>query len=265
MDRLHYALGLLVFLTLINFDISTAQGIQDFRYLKEPLQRESFIAVGLNRSRTVNAAAPRPENHDLAYYNLYLDFRHYRIEKGEVSVSYGNPLMTDLLLLLRKTFDNPNSIYRAEGSQLSSGPLGWLNLGWNLSGPGTVQAFAGFHLHDYFLTSTYVDALEGRYSEEPQGYYFSAGPALGLRAAASKLLLAELRGQYGMSYWRATTTSYAVRDDDYPLPHWVHVQADLLTKWGIFFSLQHHRMLNRGPLPNSTHRWDAILGFQVMI
>ncbi len=259
---------LLVFLTGGMAFTASAQGIQDFLYLKDPVQQETFLSVGLNRMRVSNPAAPSPENHNLAAFNLYLDLRHYRLEKGQMSLHYANPLVTDLILLLSETIDNPNSILRAEGSSLSSGPIGWLNLGWNLSGPGAAQPLLGFHHNDYFLGSTYVyDSVpgQGRISHEPQGYYFSAGPLLGLRAAAGSFALVELRGLYGLSYWRATSLSYAEENDAYPKPHWLHVQADVLTKWGIFGSIQYHGMLNRGDLPNATRRIDAVLGFQVML
>lgn len=247
---------------------SQAQRIQDFEYLNDPIDQEIFLSVGISSSHLGNPAAPNAEDHAISAYTMYFDLRHYRLDAGRASFYYSNQLLGDMLLLLQRTIANPANANRAVGSSLSSGLIGWINWGWNLSRAGSVQPFVGLNLNDYFLTSTYeADTIPtsnnwGTY--EPQGYYFAAGPMLGVRAALGKIALLEARTTYSLSYLRAASISYAFRDNAYPKPHFVQMQLDLLTKWGFFATLQHHRMLNRGPAPNTTRRWDGTLGFRFM-
>ncbi len=178
-------------------------------------------------------------------------------------------MLGDLILLLQKVIENPNNANRNEGSGLSSGLTGWYKAAWNLSGDkGPIQPFLGFSHHDYFFGSTYAhDTIPGNgwATYEPQGYYFTLGPLAGLRASIGKIGLLEVRGTYTFSYWRATNLTYGLRDDSYPKPHWLQIQADLLTTWGLYIGLANHRIINRGDIPNTTQRWDAILGFRFML
>lgn len=245
------------------------QTLADYRYLNEVLDDESFFGVGISRSHLANPAAPSPENHSQSAFTLYFDIRKIRLQPGKASIYFTNQLLGDLLLLLQRTTENPSAFNRSESSSISSGLLGWINVGWNLSGPGKFQPFLGFNHNDYFIGSTYVsdtipyNANQGTY--EPQGYYFAAGPMAGFRASLGKFAILESRTTYSLSYLRPVSVSYAVRNDDYPKPHFLNIQLECMTKWGLFGQLQTHRMINRGDIPNNTRRWDATLGFRFML
>ncbi|MEM0999335.1 MAG: hypothetical protein AAGN35_19920 [Bacteroidota bacterium] len=239
------------------------QGIRDFRWLGDPVDGETFLGLGASRTSLANPAAPNPELHDVSAFTLYFDLKKLNLQRGKASFYYSNALLGDLVLLLQETFQNPNSILRSVNSSLSSGLFGWFNLGWNLTRPGPVQPFLGFNLNDYFLGSTYLDSLNGRVSLEPQGYHFAGGPLVGLRAALGKVGLLELRSTYALSYVRAVSLSYAERDDNYPKSHFFHAQIDFFTAIGVFVAVEHHRLVNRGDLPNATRRWDATLGYRL--
>jgi len=246
-----------------------SQSIEDFRYLKDPIDEESFVSLGLSRASLSNPEAPRPENHSIGGIVLHLKIHKIRTQAGRASITYQNPLLGDLILLLQNVIDNPNNANRSESSLLGSGLTGWYKAGWNLTGDkGPIQPFLGFAHHDYFFGSTYdLDSISGNgwATFEPQGYYFAAGPMGGLRAAVGNIGLMEVRGTYAFSYWRAVGLTYGIRDDSYPKPHWLQLQADFLTKWGLYAGLAHHRVINRGDIPNATRRWDAILGFRFML
>ena len=246
-----------------------AQNIESFEYFNDPIDGEAFIGIGINRSLITNSAAPYPENHRLAGGTLYLDLKQSKYGAGQLSIYYTNQLIGDLIFSLARSLNGKSALFRHESTTLTSGYTGWLDFHLNLTKPGLVQPFLGGHHHDYLIGSTYVvdssNTPSHWVSNEPQGYYFAAGPTVGARMALGDILMLEAKANYSVGYVRIVSVDYANRDDDYAKPHFVQLQLDLQTKWGVFGMLQHHRIINRGDLPNNTHRWDATLGFRIML
>lgn len=248
--------------------LSAQTGI-DFSTAGSFADEETFLGLGISRSTLSNKAAPSPENHHESGFTLYLDIRTIRLDAGRASTYYSNQLLGDLLLLLQRTVKDANNADAKEGSGISSGLFGWINVGWNLTGTRALQPFLGFNINDYFLTSTYVaDTIATTYNRgtyEPQGYWFAGGPLLGLRSSIGEFGILEARSTYSLGYLRAASISNAVKNNDYPNPHFFHLQLEFMTEWGIFASYQTHRLINRGDNPNATRRWDATLGFRFLL
>lgn len=249
--------------------LANSQTVDDFNQRGNSFDGESFLGLALMQSHISNKDAPNPSAHRKTANSFYLDIYDARVGLGERSTRYRNMLLTDMITLLGEVIAKPNSIFRREGSGLTSGLVGWIDINWNLTEPGRFQPALGFNFNDYFFGATYVhDTISDPKkwaTYEPQGYYFAAGPSASARFALTERFMVQASGQYAFSWWKATDISYAIEQDDYPNPHWLHLNAELLTKWGIYAAFQWQKMINRGDIPNKTLRWDYYLGYRIRL
>ncbi len=262
---------LVYFILLCSFFSYRAQNLTDFNYLGDNYSAdETYLSAAISRSKLTNLAAPYSENHTINGFTGTIDLKKVTFKKGQKRFFYEHKLIGDLFMLSREIlFKNHNAIYRQESSNLSCGILGWAAWTWNINTPKKNSLAIGFNLHDYFLTSTYVvdSSSSGgkRKSLEPQGYWFTAGPKLVYNRSISKHFILEAATSYSISYWRVVSLSYATVDDNYPKPHFGQARLEVLSSIGFFAGFDYNWVINRGDLPNSTKRFDALFGFRFML
>lgn len=246
------------------------QTIDDFEYLGEYYSDELYLGIAFSNSHVTNSDAPRPEVHNIAGLSGELNMRYIRLEAGEMSWRWQHKLLGDMTLFTYKVFtENSNLVNRGESTAFSCGLLGWWNWTWNITLPNRYILSAGFNLNDYFFGSSYiVDSLANPNelkSLEPQGYYFTAGPTIVGQFMINKNFVVEGSASYSISYWRAVSLTYAQEDNSYPKPHWGQLNAEFISRWGVYAALNYNWVINRGDLPNNAKRLDLLLGFRFRI
>jgi hypothetical protein len=144
-------------------------------------------------------------------------------------------------------------------------------LGFNVFGSDKITITPAIHANDYFFfvnarDSADVDKENPKLvTREPQGYYFSAGPSLMLNILPTRFLLINIKAQYSIPYWRPVSVSDAIEDNDYPFPRFFGLATEFVTPWGIYFEIDHNRLINRGYNPNKAMRTDFNLGFKFVL
>lgn len=256
-------------LTLVIAQLSIAQSLETFEYLGDKFSGYGYLGVALSHSRIQNEVVPRPDRHNLRGNFAEFNYKHqdFRIGKGQYDIRA--KMYTDVFRQFLDIFNETESAYsQAENSALSTGPLGWHTFALNVAGTDKVLFSPGFHLNDYFIFANVRDIADVDRDNpqlttyEPQGYYFGAGPSALFSVLTSKYLLINVKTQYSMTYWRPVNVSQAVVDDEYPKPHIFGLTTEFLTPLGVYFEIDHNRLLNRGDIPNSTIRTDFNLGFK---
>lgn len=244
-----------------------AQNIEDFTYWGYDYVGEQYLGVAASYSRLQNNAAPFPETHDQTGWTFHVDYKQMNFAQGKLRYTLDYKLLGDMIMLVDAGIDDTRALLREKESTISNGLLGWHQFIFNLNAPSRQSFGVGFHLNDYFLASTITDkgVPDGRVSLEPQGYYWTAGPALSYVLRPVSFLLVETSAWYSIPYWRSHSLSYADKDQQYPKPHFGHVSVELMTSLGFFAGLDYTFIRNRGSIPNRTQRLDALVGFRFML
>ena len=259
-------------LLLVVFLIGTSvysQSLESFQYLGDPFSGYGYLGVSYSHSRTKNEDVPRPDMHNLSGNFFELNYKHQNLNKGTWQYDLRGKMYTDVIKQLIDIIGDRESAYtQLENTGLTTGPLGWHTFAYNAAGSNRVLISPGIHLNDYFF---FVNARDAKdvdkerpelTTKEPQGYYFGAGPSFLLSVVPSKYLMINIKSQYSLTYWRPVSVSDAVKDDAYPKPHFFGFTTEFLTPWGIYFEIDHNRLINRGDLPNAAMRTDFNIGFK---
>ena len=82
---------------------------------------------------------------------------------------------------------------------------------------------------------------------------------------AGDFLLINLKTSYSIGYWKAVDVSDAVKEENYPIPHFFGTSLELLTPYGVFIEIDHNRIVNNGQNANQGNRTDFNLGFKFIM
>lgn len=254
-------------LLLISIFSAISQDLAEFEYYGYPYANEMYLGVAYSQSSLANRSAPFPENHSISGWSALIDFKTANFEKGQYRLTYKNKLVGDLLNLADRVLEDSRNIRRDIGSSISTGILGWFNVVYNINEHPKNSLAIGFNLNDYFLASTYQsDTSSGGWaSYEPQGYFFAAGPSITYNYLPTKYFFIETGISYSIPYFQAASLSYAVKDEDYPHPHFLQLYTEVQTKYGFFIGIDYSSIINRGDIPNKTQRTDLLFGFRFML
>ena len=245
-----------------------SQNLEQFQYWGYDYNKELYLSVAASLSSLQNTEAPVPSNHNISGWTFKIDMKNVKFARGEMRYSLQYKLLGDVFTIADKAFkEDSRNVLRSVGSSVTNGLLGWHNFVFNLNEASPHSLALGFHHNDYFVASTYESDTNvgGRISHEPQGFYWSAGPSITYNYRPLNFLFLEFNGQYSFTYWRSNSISWAQDDNDYPLPHFLNLSAELMTSYGFFLGLDHTALLNRGNLPNRTRRTDLLIGFRFML
>jgi hypothetical protein len=125
----------------------------------------------------------------------------------------------------------------------------------------------GFNINDYIVGSTYVytnpqGQKQSPVTNEPQGNYWGAGPTLFADVSLSEKLVLHVFSAYSISLLRTTSVEYAIEDNSYPKPHFLHFNAELQTRGHLYAGVDFTALLNQGNNPNATQRIDLLVGYR---
>lgn len=255
-------------LTLVNGNGVYAQSISDFNYLKEEYNERTFIDINPTYTMVRNNAAPYPEHHKLNGWSGSLTIRKVDFGRGKWQYRFEHRLLFDLILILQNMIDSDGKkYYRSESSGYTTGPIGWWSFGPNVIANNRMSMGIGANFNDYFLGASYhIDSLSQDLTTlEPQGYWFSGGPALFTDVRLNNTFLIHLHASYSFGFWRAVSLSYSDTEinDAYRKPDFGGVNVQLQSRWGVFLGFSHNWLINRTPNPNSTTRSDIHIGFKL--
>jgi hypothetical protein len=245
-----------------------SQNLQSFKYLGDTFSAYYYIGWAYSHGITQNNAVPGAENQNLTGNFMELNFKYHDYQKGHWQFDLRTKMYTDIIKQLADLILGTESAYTAlENTGLTTGPLGWHTYTYNLIAGDYITISPGAHHNDYFYFANARESeTDARLStKEPQGYYFAAGPSLMLSLYASKFLMINLKSQYSFAYWRPVSVADAIKDDNYPLPQFFGFTTELLTPWGIYFEVDHNRLINKGPNPNEGMRTDFNIGFKFVV
>ena len=249
---------------------SISQNIDDFKFLGEYYDEELYLGFAVSNSYVSNTEAPHPDHHKISGFSAEVNMRYIRLRAGEVSWRWQHKLVGDVALLAHQAFTKDSKVVnRNESSGISCGLLGWWNWTMNLRDAKRHVISLGINVNDYFLGASYqTDTMPNPnelVSLEPQGYYFAAGPTVNAQFQVSPFLLVESSVSYSIPFWRAVSLDYAIKDDDYPNPHFGQINAEAITKWGLYLAINYNWLINRGDLPNNIKRFDLLFGFRFRV
>ncbi len=258
-------LFLLVFLPFSLF----CQSINDFKYFNKEYANDNYIGIAPTIVSISNNEAPNPEQHKISGLSGTLEIRKVNFDINDSRFLYRNKLVFDLFLIVDNMInDDGNAYYRSEGSGLTTGIIGWYSKTWNIYSNQRLCLSVGGNLNDYFLTSSYrLEDTNSLSTNEPNGYYFSAGPSILFDFLVNKNFIVHAHANYSMSYWRAANNTYGdvIEDDSYPKPHFAGLNLQLQSKWGVYTEVDYNFLINRGNNPNNTKRIELIIGFKLPI
>lgn len=250
--------------------VSQAQKLDEFLWMGEDYAGETFMGFSYNQALVTNSTAPNSDNHTQKGWSIKIDIRGTNYEKGEARVNYNNKLLGDLISYSSGIISGEASVYQTESSSLTTGLLGWLSVMWNLNKPNRFQMALGFNINDYMLTSAYVADTSRAFSnnnsivQEPNGYYFTAGPSLAANLMVTKYFMVEYHGTLSIPYYRYKQNEL-VTDGNYKTPYFINHSVEVVTPIGLFVGYELNGIENRGDLPNNTKRADWLLGFRLML
>lgn len=247
-----------------------SQNLHEFEYLGDPYgANELYLGLYPTFSMVSNSAAPNPSNHKLNGWSGEISLRKVNFDQGKLRWSWQQKMFVDVVLLLNEALiQDESAINRKVGTGLSCGPLGWIDLSWNLLDTNKKhQVSLGINHNDYFYASTFDPdtSTVGVISPEPQGYYLAAGPSVIVNYLFNEYLMAELSTSYSFSYVKPVDLDYAYNPDpNYPKPHWGQIDLELQSKWGFFTGFNYNWIINRGDIPAKGKRFDLLVGFRFM-
>lgn len=152
---------------------------------------------------------------------------------------------------------NIDKVY-TKGPELTTGLVGWWNVGHSVYRTDYLNVAPGIALHDYIYSSGDL---------EPNGYYFSAGPAVIIDyALADTPIILHFEGSYVASL-RATAQDDELGenyDKESENPHFINLQVEARYK-KLFFGISPVWIINRyEPTKDQDRgsRTDIMLGFR---
>ncbi|MBX2899105.1 MAG: hypothetical protein KF775_05630 [Cyclobacteriaceae bacterium] len=243
-----------------------AQNLADFQLGKNDFYDEGHWGFALSYSAITNRQAPSPDNHNASGFAMKIDWKKYRAGSGERRFFYQNKSLGDMIFVLGSEIRRGTGVERGENSALSN-LVGWSSWGWNVVSSSKLNVAAGFNLNDYMIGSTYIyrtgQVAQSPVTLEPQGYYWGGGPSAFVDYLVNDKLMIQGFAAYSIAGWRAVSVSYATVDNNYPKPHFLHLNLELQSNlFHLYGGIEYCRLINRGDIPNNTTRFDLIIGYR---
>ncbi len=189
------------------------------------------------------------------YLSFGVDVYNGNYEDRKLTYSLRNRVIGDFVSGIIP--GNIDKVY-TKGPELTSGLVGWWNVGYAIYRTKSLNIAPGIALHDYIYTSGKI---------EPNGYYFSAGPAVIIDyALANSPFVLHFEGSYVASL-RAGAQDDELGENydiDSENPHFINLQVEVRYK-KLFFGVSPVWIVNRyGPTKNVDRgtRTDIMLGFR---
>lgn len=242
-----------------------SQNLEDFKYLNDPYQDESYLGFAGTYTLIRNKVAPFPKAHSLQDFSADINYRTVNFDQGKKQYLGHYKLLPDLVFLLGKMFNNKSNGLRGEGSSITSGIAGWHRWAWNVKTTNKQCFSAGFALNDYFLGNSYRDSSNQLKTYEPQGWWLSAGPVAMYHLSMGKKFIFHGTVNYNFGYHKAINVSYATVDNKYPKPHFFHTHLEIVSSIGVFAGIDYSTVVNRGKIPSKVRRIDCLLGFKFVM
>lgn len=219
-------------------------------------QLEDYDGLGIYYRFTANSYASNSDMNSLSYHGFGVDFMKSWYDESKTQLSYRNRVLGEFVSLI---FPGSFNKIVQDGPQVSSGFLGWLNVGRYVWKNEYLAISPGIALHDY------VYAAE---NNEPNGYYLAAGPALFVDFALKE---SPLGLHFEASYAGSTRVSAQESelgdnfDRDAENPHFVNIQVEARYKQ-YFLAVSPVFIVNRyEPTQHITpgSRLDLMIGFRI--
>lgn len=261
------ACSIIVCFLLISNQLSIGQSLDDYSTGKDAYYGNGHWGFSLSGSNLSNSKAPNPSSHQVSGLTMKIDFRRYHLDHGGKRLFFQNKTIGDMLFILGKEIRKGTGAERAENSTLGTGLIGWTSWGWNVMSKPKSAFAVGFNLNDYIVGSTYI-YTDGNgqplspVTLEPQGYYWAGGPSFFFDYQISDDLSLQSFVSYSLAFWRPVSLDYATVDNAYAKPHFGQLNVELHTRFHLYGGLDYVTLVNRGDLPNSTKRFDILIGYQ---
>ncbi len=248
--------------------ISKTQSLKEFTYLKDRYHLESYFNFSAMLANIDNPAAPnnrQAHKQSVLFIDLY--YLKPNFNKGGLNRRSDYKLLPDIFWLFKQITEKDESKLNAsQGSSISGGIIGWHQWTWNLTAKPQQCISIGLTISDYFIGSIYLDSTQSKIVlHEPQGWQIGAGPVIGISQRLSNSFILIGSTAYVPSFLKPVSVSYAKEDENYPKPHFLHLNLTLMSKWGLFAEGQLVQLINNGNLPNTTRRLDLKLGFAFVL
>lgn len=255
----------LIIMTLVSQN-HFAQTIEEFSYWDERYYGKDLLGINPAIVFLSNRAAPYPEKHRKTGFVLDIQYRNLSSKQFGGRLSLYNKGIGDLVYLLGAVIKNGSNIYAKEETTLSN-IFGWFDYTINLNKPDKrFQISAGANIGDYIYAGRYkIDSLGMEKTVEPQGYYLAAGPSLEMRFLISKSFMLETAFSYAFTlvkFGGLDNGANPASERNYPAPHFAHLKAELLSKWGFFAGYDFNFLINNGSNPAAGRRSGITLGYK---
>lgn len=239
-----------------------AQNFNSFQYLKDPYEGESYWGLLGSYSTLQNSVAPNSRKHKLSAFTFDITFRKIPKSKNKPHRFVQYKMLPDMLIFMKQVLEKGASINRSESSSITGGLAGWHRWAWDIKRKSN-QAFSiGFALNDYFLGASYRDSNNELKTYEPQGWWLSAGPVLMHHFTLAKFCAIHSTFNYNFGFYKPVDITYAIVNNSYPKPHFLHLHTELVHKSGIAVAVDFSKLINRGNIPNRTQRLDLLAGYK---
>lgn len=240
---------------------SAASYAQTFEDLKDKKDRnvyeDGWFAIMLRYTHVSGKA-----NYKIGGLTGNINIRHAKIGKGEISGQYENVTLGDMIWLLGH-LDRDKDIDHAFGA----GWLGWFQGYYNVVSNDKLIVSPGISLCDYiFGSNVKTEIAPGAFSNEPFGYYFTAGPSIRTSYLINKDFWVDGIATLDIPYahFKHGSTANVTAEKDYPNPFFANVSATVFHKSRLFFGVRFSRGIDRGDNGGSASRTDVSLGYQFL-
>lgn len=188
--------------------------------------------------------------------------RGAKLGKGEFSGQYENVTLGDMIWTL-SNLDRNKDLDQAFGA----GWLGWFQGYYNVVATDKLIVSPGISLCDYiFGSKVQTEIAPGSFSNEPFGYYFTAGPSLRTSYLINKDFWIDGIATLDIPYvhFKHGTGSNTVTEKSYPNPWFGNITGTVYHKSKLFLSIRLSQAFDRGDNGGNATRTDISLGYQFL-
>ena len=206
--------SLLIITALLIYQSAFAQ-LEDYKRLRFFL-RQTF--------NTISSSSEYDRN--INYFGFDIDVVNNNLEDRKLVYSLRNRVIGDFVsLIIPKNIDK----IAQKGPEITTGLIGWWNIGHSVYRSDNLNIAPGIALHDYIYASGKV---------EPNGYYLTAGPAITIDyLIPSTEIVAHFESSYVIST-RVNAQDEKLEENynkDAEDPHFVNMQFELRYRKIFFF------------------------------
>lgn len=185
---------------------------------------------------------------------------------GGLRYRFENPYLGDGIYTIAKGIKrvkNDEKLFERSEQSLSSGFVGWHQLGLNVTAKDRLIITPGISVGDVLLaTKRATNSQSGSKVTDPAGYYFFAGPSALASYLISDKIWLDAYLKYDITFTKvANPKNDYTENPGYPLPSLITIGADVHTTSKLFGGLRLVRLLDSGVNKDNGTRVDVSLGF----